>query len=92
MRGISMSVTRTSGVRRVDGVEGFAAVGGVGDDGDVGLECRAERRGLRGPWSDLRRGRRGWQLAAALMRSVMRLAHGGWELVVTGSSMSRVVP
>ena len=36
--GISMSVTRTSGVRLADGVEGFATVGGLGDDGDVGFE------------------------------------------------------
>ena len=44
----------------VDGVERVASVGGAGDDGDVGFECRGVRRGRRGPWSDLRRGRRGW--------------------------------
>ena len=44
MRGISMSVTRTSGVS-VDGVESVAAVGGAGDDGDVGFEFEQSGEG-----------------------------------------------
>ena len=49
--GISMSVTRTLGERRRNGVERVATVGGAGYDGDVGFEFEqggegAEHHGL----------------------------------------------